>query len=279
MVEQKLSIASSQDQQSSHINSKLILEVSNQHIAILEKKGQLTLAFEFYEINATPTEWERIFNATTNQSKILSKTYSDTTIYLNNSETLVVPSTKYNRESTEAYLTAIYGDNNQVIANADLINIDGNPVTVYRCAASLNHTIKNHFVSFNYKNIYTKILENLFGKERMLMEMIKVQFYQKTMLVVVIYDNKLMLIQTYNYNSPEDVIYYLLNIVQEFNLSVKNTPIEVSGLIDVSSRHFELLENIFGRLSLEIIANDHLFKEHVNDNQAHWYTPFYNLSV
>lgn len=279
MVEQKLSIASLQDQQSSHINSKLIVEVSNQHIAIIEKNAQSTQAFEYYEINATPTEWERIFNVIKNLSKILSKTYSDTTVYINNSETLIVPAKKYNRESTETYLTAIYGDNNQVITNADLVNIEDNPVTVYRCAASLNHTIKNHFVSFTYKNIYTKILENLFGKERMLMEMIKVQFYQKTMLVVVIYDNKLMLIQTYNYSSPEDIIYYLLNIVQEFNLSVKSTPVEVSGLIDVSSRHFELLENIFGRLSLEVIANDHLFTEHFNGNQAHWYTPFYNLSV
>lgn len=279
MVEQKLSIASLQDQQSPNFNSKLIVEINNQHIAVIEKNGLSTHAFEFYEINAAPTEWEGIFNATKNQSKILNKTFSDTTIYLNNSETLIVPSVKYKRESTETFLSAIYGDNNNVISNADLINIVDNPVSIYRIAASLNHTIKNHFVSFIYKNTYTKILENLFGKERMLMEMIKVQFYTKSMLVVVIYDNKLMLIQTYQINSPEDVIYYLLNIVQEFNLSVKNTPVEISGLIDVSSRHFELLENIFGRLSLEVIANDNLFSENVSDNEAHWYTPFYNLSV
>lgn len=279
MVEQKLKIASSQDQQSSNFNSKLIVEVNNHHIAILEKNGLSTQAFEFYEINGTNGEWEGILNATKNQSKILSKTFSDTTIYLNNSETLIVPSTKYKRESTETYLAAIYGDNNNVISNADLINIVDNPVSVYRYSASLNHTIKNNFVSFIYKNTYTKVLENLFGKERMLMEMIKVQFYNKSMLVVVIYDNKLMLIQTYQINSPEDVIYYLLNIVQEFNLSVKNTPVEVSGLIDVASRPFELLENIFGRLSLEVIANDNLFSEHISANEAHWYTPFYNLSV
>ncbi len=279
MVEQKLSIASSQDQQSSNFNSKLIVEVNNQHIAILEKNGLSIHAFEFYEINGTNGEWEGIINATKNQSKILSKTFSDTTIYLNNSETLIVPSTKYKRESSDIYLAAIYGDNNNVISNADLINIVDNPVSVYRYSASLNHTIKNNFVSFNYKNTYTKVLENLFGKERMLMEMIKVQFYNKSMLVVVIYDNKLMLIQTYQISSPEDIIYYLLNIVQEFNLSVKNTPVEISGLIDVSSRHFELLENIFGRLSLEVVANDNLFAENITASEAHWYTPFYNLSV
>jgi hypothetical protein len=279
MVEQKLSIASLQNQQSSNFNSKLIVEVNNHHIALLEKNGLTTLAFEFYEINGTNGEWEGIFNATKNQSKILSKTYSDTTVFLNNSETLIVPSTKYKRESSEIYLSAIYGDNNNVISHADLINIVDNPVSVYRCSASLNHTIKNNFVSFTYKNTYTKVLENLFGKERMLMEMIKVQFYHKTMLVVVIYDNKLMLIQTYQITTAEDVIYYLLNIVQEFNLSVKNTPVEISGLIDVTSRHYELLENIFGRLSLEVVANDDLFTDHIAANEAHWYTPFYNLSV
>lgn len=279
MVEQKLSIASLQDQQSSHHNSKLFVEVSNHHIALLERNTNSTTAFEYYEINGSNGEWEGIFNATKNQSKILSNTYSNTLIYLNNGEALIVPSKKFQRESMDTFLTAIYGDTNNVFSQADLINIEDNPVTIYRCSASLNHTIKQNFVSFNYKNSYTKILENLFSKDRMLMEMIKVQFYRKSMLVVVIYNNQLMLIQTYNYNSPEDVIYYLLNIVQEFNLSVKNTPIEVSGLIDVKSRHFELLENIFGRLSLEVITNDNLFNSKLSGNEAHWYTPFYNLSI
>ena len=43
--------------------------------------------------------------------------------------------------------------------------------------------------------------------------------------------------------------------------------------------YFELLENVFGRLSLETISGDGLFKEHLNVSNAHFYTPFTNLSL
>ena len=67
--------------------------------------------------------------------------------------------------------------------------------------------------------------------------------------------------------------------MQEFSLNVKSTPVEVSGTLDIASRHFELLENVFGRLSLETVSTDSIFKEHINVANAHFYTPFYNLSL
>lgn len=277
MVEQKLSIALLPNQYISNNNSKLIVEISNQHIVLLEKNNNTSQSFEYYEISGTNGDWDSIFASAKNQSKILSNFYSNTTVYLNSLENLIVPSEKFQRNSVDAFLTTVYGDTNNTQTETDLINIADNPVAVYRCSNELNTAIKKYFVSFNYKSIYTKTLENLFHNDRMLMEMVKVQLYESTMLVVVICNNKLMLIQTYNYTSPEDIIYYLLNIVQEFNLSVKSTPVEVSGFIDKNSRQFELLENIFGRLSLETISNDGLFNTSVEPSKAHFYTPFYNL--
>jgi len=109
--------------------------------------------------------------------------------------------------------------------------------------------------------------------------MLKVQFYPKHFTVAVVYGNKLMLMQSYPYSSPEDIIYYLLNIVQEFSLNVNSTPVEVSGMLDISSRHFELMENVFGRLSLETTQSDGLFQSHLNTSNAHIYSPFINLTL
>jgi hypothetical protein len=179
----------------------------------------------------------------------------------------------------EPYLTAVYGNADNCKYESDVVKIATNPATIFRLPQTLDEAIKKRFVLFNYKHTYTKILENLLSDDKMLMEMLKVQFYPKTMVVTVIYGNKLMMIQSYPYNSPEDIIYYLLNIVQEFSLNVKSTPVEVSGTLDIASRHFELLENVFGRLSLETISGDGIFKEHLSVSNAHFYTPFINLGL
>ena len=279
MVTQKLSIAASQEQTSLQYASKLIAEIGNHHIALMIKSEKGIDAFELYEIDANTTSWQHIFAGVKNYSKILEKNYTQTTFYLNTTEALIVPATKFRKESIEPYLTAVFGSSANYKCEADIVSMPTNPATIYRLPITLEETIKSNFMLFNYKHTYTKILENLLGSDAMILEMIKVQFYAKYMIVAVIYGNKLMLIQSYPYSSAEDVIYYLLNIVQEFSLNVKSTAVEVSGMIDINSKHFELLENVFGRLTLETIGANSIFKDHLNVANAHYYTPFYNLAL
>ncbi len=279
MVEQKLSIASLQHQQSSDNSSKLIAEIGVNHIALLVKNDHNLQAFELYELKDEIGNWKNVFVALANQSKIIGRKYIDTTIFLNTVEALIVPAEKFRQESMEPYLTAVYGSTENDKCEADIVNIPTNPANIFRLSTKLDEAVNAHFSNYKYKHTYTKILENLLGNGNVLMEMLKVQFYPKHMTVTVIYGNKLMLMQSYPYSSPEDIIYYLLNIVQEFSLNVNSTAVEVSGMLDIGSRHFELLENVFGRLSLETIPGDGLFKEHLNVSNAHFYTPFTNLSL
>lgn len=279
MVTQTISISSPSNP--SHINGQAILiaEISNTHLALLIKNDKSVDAFELYDIDTNKTTWQNIFAAVKNYSKILTFSYTQTTVYLNIAEALIVPSSKYSTESIETYLTAVFGSSASFKCSAEFVQIPQTPATIYRIPEQLDVLIKAVFADCNIKHTYTKALENLLGRDSMIMEIIKVQFYGKFMLVIVVSNNKLQLIQSYNYNSAEDVIYYLLNIVQEFGLNVKSTPVEISGLIDTKSKHFELLENVFGRLSMETLAGQGVFKDYLNVTNAHYYTPFYNLSL
>ncbi|MFY7963812.1 MAG: DUF3822 family protein [Chitinophagaceae bacterium] len=279
MVEQKLGIASLQHQQNLNSNSKLIIEIGTHHISLLVKENNTNQAFELYELINETGDWDNIFPEINSQSKITRRKYLSTTVFLNTVESLIVPAEKFRNESIEPYLSAVYGNTENARCEADTINIATKPANIYRIAFKLENGIKAEFGTVTYKHTYTKILENLLSVDKMLMEMLKVQFYPKHMTVTVIYGNKLMLMQSYPYTSPEDVIYYLLNIVQEFSLNVNSTAVEVSGMMDIASRHFELLENVFGRLSLETIPSEGIFQEHLNVANAHFYTPFINLGL
>lgn len=279
MVEQKISVASLQHQQSFNNNSTLTVEIGLHHIALIVNDGASLKAFELYEIKDENGDWNNIITTLKFQSKITNKKYVATTICLNTVEALIIPAEKFRAESIEPYLSAVYGNTENVKCEAEIINIPSKPANIYRIPLSLFDTLKSEFGNPSLKHSYTKILENVLNEDKMLMEMLKVQFYPKHITVTVIYGNKLMLMQSYPYKCPEDIIYYLLNIVQEFSLNVNSTPVEVSGLIDTTSRHFELLENVFGRLSLETISSDGIFNEHLSIANAHLYTPFINLSL
>jgi hypothetical protein len=279
MVEQKISVASLQHQQSINNTSKLTVEIGINHIVLIVKDEATIQAFELYELKDENGDWEKIIDVTANQSKIIGKKYADTTVFLNTVEALIVPAEKFRNESIEPYLSAVYGNSEDARCEADVVHIPTKPANIYRISSKLDAAAKSCFGLFNYKHTYTKILENLLSADKMLMEMLKVQFYPKHMTVTVVYGNKLMLMQSYPYSSPEDIIYYLLNIVQEFSLNVNSTPVEVSGMLDINSRHFELMENVFGRLSLETIQSDGIFHEHLNISNAHIYSPFTNLSL
>lgn len=278
MVELKLSVASSQ--QVATNNAELIVEVGLHHVALLVLNNSTIIAFELFEVENSNNWWDKIFELIASQSNIMGKGYSNTKVYMNTAEALVIPAEKFRKESIEPFLSAIYGNADNTFFEADIVKIPNNPAAIYRWNGNLNDALKKHFGTITFRHTYSKILENLLGDgSRMVLEMLKVQFYAKTFTVTVVYGNKLMLLQTYNYYSPEDVIYYLLNIVQEFSLNVQSTAVEVSGMLDISSKHFELLENVFGRLSLETITSDSIFKQYLNVANAHYYTPFYNLSL
>lgn len=279
MVSQKLNISLAPQVLSINQVKKLIVEISHQHIAILLKNELELCAFELYEIDIIKTSWQNIFVAIKNYSKILTQNFLQTQIVINNNECLIIPNDFFSKDSVEPYLASVFGNNLSVKYNAEYLNFKNKPIAAYRIQNVLDEQIKNNFLKINYTHSYSKILDNLLAKETLVLEIVKVQFYGSFMIVVVVANSTLQLIQTYNYNSAEDVVYYLLNIVQEFGLQVKNTPVEVSGFIDLKSKHYELLANLFDRLTFETLPNKGIFSDVLNVSNAHYYTPFFNLSL
>lgn len=67
--------------------------------------------------------------------------------------------------------------------------------------------------------------------------------------VVAIKANKLMVAQTYSYSSPADMLYYLLRICEQFNLSQRETGLCIAGLIEKDSALYRELHQYFLEIS------------------------------
>jgi Protein of unknown function (DUF3822) len=278
MVQKKLGITANTSKNLDANVSNLILEIGLNHMAIIVKNNNEIGAFELFEFEDADGNFMKIFEICQQQSSLLGLQFSATKVFINSTEALIIPAEKFTAESIEPYLQAIYGGSGEYKYQSDWVNIAHKPGCIYRTSTSIFDVLLSNFSNLTFSHVYSNLLENLLSKNTTIFEMLKVQFYQKHMIVAVVFDNKLSLLQSYPYKTAEDVIYYLLNIVQEFGLNIGSTPIEVSGMLDISSKHFELLENVFSRLSLEALSADSVFKDHLNVSNAHFYTPFVNLS-
>jgi hypothetical protein len=281
MVEKKISIYSEVEAQSPFNNDILIIEVSNNHIALLAKlAGKNTIAgFELFEFESTDDDWYNVFYRVRTNSTILNRGFNDTRLYFNNNESVLTPADKFSGNNAEEYLQLIHGDNTSHVVKYDNVNINPALVNIYRIKRALNDIINTNLMMVTSRHIYSNIIESLLNGNRFFdSNFIKLQFYHHHFIVTVIKYNKLQLIQSYNYSNSDDILYYLLNVTQQFSLPTDDTQVEISGFIDLKSHQYEYIRKVFSKITFENIGRDTIFKDHLTLYPAHYFTPFLNLA-
>ncbi len=282
MVEKKISIYGELEAQSPFNSDQLLLEVSDTHMALLVKmasKEQIA-ALEIFTFNSLESDWYDIFFQVRTQSVILDRSYNDTRVFYNLKEAVIVPVEKFNTNSADDYLSTIHGEPTNHVVKFDYVNIVPQVVTVYRIKNALNDMVNSNLMMVTPRHIYSKIIEQLFkdGKSYYT-AFIKVQLYYHQFIVVLANNNKLQFIQCYDYETAEDVLYYLLNIVQQFNLSVDYTEIEISGFIQTRSNLFDYIQKVFPKVYFDKVSDEFLLKENLEKYPPHYFSPYLNLAV
>lgn len=282
MVEKRISIYGELAAQSPFNNDQLVFEVSNTHIVLMVKLAgkQIVNAFELFEFDKNKMDWYDIFYQMRTRSKILSRSFNDTKVYYNLSEALVMPANKFSVEAANTYLEAIHGDNTNTVVRYDNVAVEASLINVYRIEKPLFDMVNSNLMMVNTRHTYTRLLEDLFSGESISAgTYLNLKFYYGLLVVSVISAGKLQLIQTYSFQTAEDVLYYLLNIVQQLKLPTTATRVDVSGMVDIKSQEMEYIRKIFTNISVEANLIDAEFKNLSNGYPLHYFTPFLNLTA
>ena len=93
--------------------------------------------------------------------------------------------------------------------------------------------------------------------------------------VVVAKDSRLLLAQTYAYQSPADMLFYLLKICETFSLSQNNVQLQLCGLVDKDSSLYKTLYDYFLKISL--IAGNWIYPDTIYP--AHYFTTLYQVGL
>ena len=85
-----------------------------------------------------------------------------------------------------------------------------------------------------------------------------------------------MLVQTFSFQTPLDVVYVLLKISAEMDLNQEETPVILSGFIEKKSDIYKELYNYFIDLRF-LTLPAHSLPE--NQHPSHFFASLYNLAT
>ena len=184
------------------------------------------------------------------------------------SESILTP-LNYNGEEA---LQQLYSPAQPVIALFDTIN-EWQVKNYYLIPKAIHTAFNDKFSNVSYINFFTAALKNNNGYGSS--DQIAVHFSPNQFSVLVKKSGQLQLAQTYSYQAPLDVIYYLLKMVEEFNLSKEEVALVISGLIDEKSDLYREIYQYF----LNVHFSETLGLKGNHTYPSHFFTSIFNLTT
>ena len=157
-------------------------------------------------------------------------------------QSVLVPQNHFKQEDAPLLLQTMYGANSgdkviaEAISNWQLYN-------VYAIPDEIDKWLGQHFAAGTVAHTYTVGLKQVEVTD--FEGSFAIDFRSDDFSLIVTRANKLMMAQTFSYETPADVIYYLLDTCREFSFTQETVRVAISGLIDQQSGLYRELYNYF----------------------------------
>ena len=268
------------DAQDSSDSDQLILEIGSGQVACIQKgaASHQVEGIELFALEKETHDWSDIFYEVMSASKILGRNYRDVHCYYNFEEAIIIPEEKFSVTAAEDYLALVYGESIRHDIKYDTLLSPGY-INAYRIRKSIHELVGRHFILYKPHHSYSPILDDILTRDQLDANFVKIQFYSNHIILAFVKDKQLQLIQSFRYETTDDVLYYLLRITQQFAIKKDQSTLEISGIFDTGSALYPQLSKLFGQISFDNIQADGLFPSALGDHPAHNFTPLYKLVV
>ncbi len=194
-----------------------------------------------FESNYTPEELLIAMKEVLSGTAELNQGFSEVKlIYLTQNYT-TVPLALFDENKASEYLkfnTKILG--NDFISHDEIENND--MVVVYIPFVNINNYVFKRYGEFTYHHGASLLLKNILDREKR-SENPKVYLHinQKQFDCVIVKNGKLLLCNSFLYNTPEDLVYYVLFCFEQLNLNPDSVETKLCGHIQREDPHYEIL--------------------------------------
>ncbi|HEY9184527.1 MAG TPA: DUF3822 family protein [Salegentibacter sp.] len=199
--------------------------------------------------------------------KALQQNVREISLIFDNHLYTLVPIKLFNEEQASNYLKF-----NTRILKTDFIAHDAihsaGAVCVYIPYANIINYFFDKYGEFEYKHSISVLLENLLKREKS--NSTRVYLYNKSgnYDLVVIEEAKLIFCNSFQYETPEDFLYYLLFTAEQLKLDPEKLDLQILGNISEESELYQLAYNYIKNISLSEQSTKNTFSKPEEKQQA-----------
>ena len=221
--------------------------------AVFDIELQEFILFSSYAFKAkknNPEEMLSLVKQVFTSEQILALSFEKVLVVHVNNLAAMVPFSLFNEDHLDTYVkfnNKIY--NNDFFVYDYVLNQD--MVAVFVPYVHINNFLIDQFGSFEYKHyssiLVEKLLNNYASKEQAncFINVSKSHFE-----IIVSKQQKLQFYNTFEYNTNDDFLYYVLFTLEQLNLDVENIKVELLGQVDDNSELYKVLYTYIRNVSL-----------------------------
>ncbi len=102
--------------------------------------------------------------------------------------------------------------------------------------------------------------------------------YHKSIRVVLYNEDKLQIVQYFEYSVPADVVFHLLNVCRQFNIHPAEVQLMLHGMISRQSKLYEEVHSYFLQVSLKMLPRNIALATGLQQHPQHFYTHLMSLA-
>ncbi len=219
------------EQRNNHLSIQFSLDGFSFCILKKDSKEFTDLCDYFFEENQVKTPQKLLTNIADvfDSNELLKQKFSSVSVGHINDVSTLVPKPLFDENKLSTYVEF----NNKVLRHDYFVYDEINNhdiVNVYAPYVNVNNFLIDQFGGFEYKHFSTVLVENLTDiykyslAPQMFVNICKTHFE-----IIVIFDKKLQLYNTFKYNTKEDFIYYILFTAEQLKMNPEKFELQLLG--------------------------------------------------
>jgi len=272
---------SKEDLASAPDDCRLLIEVSGQafNYILFSRAPDRLYMLRQYRIYTSSDKTNRdVLEEIISGDPILLRFSANASVVYNFPEATILPSDKFDAGLKTAVTTLMHGNTDHHFLFDEQVK-DQPLRNMYFIARDLHGLCREKFRGSQYWHIYTIMLLWCVSPEPSPRPSARAVFYNDKFIVCVVKDNKLQLIQTFTYQTPEDAAYYLLLICKQLKIGQREIRLHISGLIDEQSALYSELLKFFEDVHHEAVPETYGTNGLLDEFPPHYFSPLLKMSL
>jgi hypothetical protein len=258
-----------------NLRCELLASISSKEIALalFHKKQNKFLALEVFQLHETSLP------EIPGKSSILKRgNYSSVSVEIINELSTIVPAALFHQQDAEKYYHFNFGSDDLLIQAEPITSYDA--VNVFASSREFSESLNSLFGKHQVHHHAAVLLQGIhLSFNKMNGKLLVVNIRQDYIDIIVTEGKQLKLINSFNYKTTEDILYYVLFVCDRLQLNPESTQTYLMGQIEKESAAFHMLYKYIKELTFASHPGTFEFSYLFGEIPAHYYFNLFSLPL